>query len=209
MTQSSRRFVREQLAKQHVVADFDCGEESLNTWLHQSASDAIERGYSRVYVWHPHDNHVVGYFTLSSYAIGRGELPAKLARGEYRAIPSLLLGKLALDTSLQGQGLAAALIADAVVEAVKAAQHAAARYLVVDALNEGVADLYEKLGFVRAKPGERSTVRLLARLIDLQAALTATNRALALPPPPPPQPDHSLITDMEKSQEPVEPPQDD
>ncbi len=174
MGRPARRFVREQLATHHLVDVFDCEEDLLNSWLRESARSAVDRGYSRVYVWHQHDDRVVAYFTLSSFAIGRGELPANLARGEYRAIPSLLLGKLALDTSLQGQGLAATLVADAVVEAVKAAQLAGARYLVVDALSANVAELYETLGFVRAKPAEGTTVRLLARLADLQAAMVAS-----------------------------------
>lgn len=179
MPASGGRFVREQLHDQHAVDAFDCGEPELNAWLRDTARSADERGYSRVYVWHEHDDRVVAYFSLSSYAIGRGELPSRLARGEYRAIPSLLLGKLALDVTLRGQGLGDRLMADAVVEALKASQYAAARYLVVDALNERVAALYERFGFVRAKAADTptGTIRLLARLADLRAALPSAATA--------------------------------
>lgn len=170
MARTPSRVVREQLSPIHDLAAFDSGEHDLDQWLRENAADASTRGYSRVYVWHVGDGRVVAYFTLSSYAIGRGELPSRLGRGEYRAIPALLLGKLALDRSLQGQRLTGLLIADVVIEAVKASQHAAARYLVVDAISERVAQIYERFGFTRAKQSESVTIRLVARIADLEAA---------------------------------------
>lgn len=167
-----RAYVREQLARHHVLSRFDSGERDLDCWLRETAADASVRDYSRVYVWHAGDDRVVAYFTLSSYAIGRGELPSRLRHGEYRTIPALLLGKLALDRTIQGQRLTGLVIADVVSEAVKASRHAAARYLVVDAISERVATLYERFGFVRARQQDDAvTIRLVARITDLQAAL--------------------------------------
>lgn len=168
-----RRYIREQLAEHHDLSRFDSGEPDLDRWLREIAADASARGYSRVYVWHAGDDRVIAYFTLSSYAIGRGELPTRLRHGEYRAIPALLLGKLALDRTIQGQRLTGLVIADVVTEAAKASQHAAARYLVVDAINERVATIYERFGFLRARqPDDAATIRLLARITDLEAALS-------------------------------------
>lgn len=169
---AGRRFVREHLAAHHDLSSFQSGEPDLDRWLTDRAADASARGYSRVYVWHSEDDRVLAYFTLSSYAVGRGELPNRFRYGEYRAIPALLLGKLALDRTIQGQRLTGLLIADVVTEAVKASQHAAARYLVVDALNERAAAIYERFGFVRARQqDEATTIRLLARISDLHASL--------------------------------------
>lgn len=166
------RFIREQLAARHDVSAFACGESELDDWIRIRAASAASRGYSRVYVWHTGDDRVLAYFTLSSYAIGRAELVRRQARGEYRTIPALLLGKLALDGSLQGQGLTRLLVADAVTEAVRASEIAGARYLVVDAISERVASIYERFGFERAAESSGSTIRLVARIADLSATLT-------------------------------------
>lgn len=162
------RFIREQLTVRHNVTEFDCGVPALNTWLRDTAVSAMERGYSRVYVWQDRDV-VVAYFTLSSYLIRRAELTSDSSRGEWREIPALLLGKLALDRALQGEGLARVLLADAIAEAVRAANIAGARYLVVDAIDDAVVALYERFGFTYV--GHGSQRRLLARIADLQASL--------------------------------------
>lgn len=124
----------------------------------------MARGYSRVYVWQQ-DGVVVAYFTLSSYLVLRESLPKQ--QGEWREIPALLLGKFALDRSLQGEGLARALIADAIREAVRAASIAGARLLVVDAISVEAAAIYERFGFSRVGDGDR----LVARIADLAAAV--------------------------------------
>lgn len=162
------RFVREQLGDHHDVTPFDCGVAALNTWLRDTARSATARGYSRVYVWHL-DGVVVAYFTLSSYLIRRDDLDGRSARSEWREIPALLLGKLALDRSLHGEGLARVLIADAIQEVVRAASIAGACYLVVDAIDATVADIYRHFGFDYAGAGAER--RLLARITDLQASL--------------------------------------
>ena len=137
-------------------------------WLRETAQTASTRGYSRVYVWHA-AGVVVAYYTLSSYLIRREDLSTGAARGEWREIPALLLGKLALDRSLHGEGLARVLLADAIQEAVRAAEVAGARYLVVDAIDPTVAEMYQHFGF--AFVGADDARRLLARITDLQASL--------------------------------------
>jgi GNAT superfamily N-acetyltransferase len=165
------QFVREQLATHHDLSNFNSGEPEIDSWLRESALRASTRDYSRIYIWHSGDDRVVAFFTLSAFAITSEALPKNRARGEQRGIPSLLLGKFALDESIQGQGLSRILIADAVAEAVKASQYAAARYLVVDALNPSVVALYEKFGFHRAPDSDTDKTRLFARIKDLAASL--------------------------------------
>jgi GNAT superfamily N-acetyltransferase len=164
---SKSRFVREQLASHHIVGIFNSGEQDIDSWLRESALKASARDYSRTYVWHPHDDHVVAFFTLSTYSLSRDELPKKWAHGEHRVIPAVLLGKFALDLSLQGQGLSRLLIADVVTEVEKASQIAAARYLVVDALSPEVIGLYENFGFQRSLESSAGKNRLFARIKDL------------------------------------------
>lgn len=166
-----RRFVREQLTTQHDSSNFNSGEPDIDSWLRDSALRASSRDYSRTYIWHCGDNHVVAFFSLSAYAITLDELSKKQARGEQKVIPALLLGKFALDESIQGQGFSQILIVDAMTEAVKASRIAAARYLVVDALTPDLVGLYEKFGFKRTLNTEGGRTRLFARIKDLIASM--------------------------------------
>jgi len=164
---ASGRIVREQLANHHDLGHFNSGEPDIDSWLRNSALRARYRNYSRTYVWHYGDEKVVAFFCLSAYSITADELPKKQARGEQDVIPAFLLGKFALDISLQGKGLSRLLIADAIFEANKASKVAAARYLVVDALTPGLANLYEKFGFKRPFGPTGEKTRLHALIKDL------------------------------------------
>ncbi|MDP1719759.1 MAG: hypothetical protein Q8L08_01980 [Candidatus Nanopelagicaceae bacterium] len=161
------RFVREHLASHHDLSEFNSGDEGIDSWLRNSALSAGVRDYSRTYVWHLDDDRVVAFFALSTYSFSRDELPKRLARGEQFAIPAILLGKFALDMSLQGRSLSRLLIADAVTEVEKASQIAAARYLIVDALTPNLVGLYEKFGFQRSLGSLGNNTRLFARIKDL------------------------------------------
>ncbi|MGB5465089.1 MAG: GNAT family N-acetyltransferase [Sedimenticolaceae bacterium] len=63
-------------------------------------------------------------------------------------ISNLLLGRLAVDKSYQGQGLGAVLIADALQRIALASQVMAVYAVVVDALNESAAEFYRQFGFI-------------------------------------------------------------
>lgn len=164
---ASGRIVRERLASHHDLSHFNSGEPDIDICLHNFALRASYRDYSRTYVWHYGDEQVLAFFTLSAYSIAPTELPKKQARGEQNLIPAFLLGKFALDVSLQGRGLSRLLIADAIFEANKASLVAAARYLVVDALTPDLVELYEKFGFKRSVGPIGEKTRLCALIKDL------------------------------------------
>lgn len=162
-----RGFIRERLAANHDLSDFNSGQPVIDFWLKQHALPVGDRDYGRTYVWHTGDDRVVAFFTLSGYILRRDELPEAKRRGEQKEIPSILLGKLALDISLQKRHLGEEVIADAVTEAEKASMHAAARYLIVDALDPTLIGFYEKFGFIRASESIGHDTRLFARIKDL------------------------------------------
>jgi len=165
-------FTCTQLNSKHDLEAFDCGNEALNRWLRQHAQHMHARRYSRVFVWTDQQmgKEVLAYFCLSATAIRREQVQPAARRSELAHIPAFLLGKLALDRRLQGQGLARVLIADAVRIAVRASESVAARFLVVDAVDDHAASVYESCGFSRV-----DGMRLLARLDDLRAAVAEAN----------------------------------
>jgi GNAT superfamily N-acetyltransferase len=161
-------FVSETLAEQHLLERFSCGKEGLDTWLYKHARHAQSLRTARTFVWDAGDQLVVAYFSLAAHLIVRADLPPKVGRGAPNAIPAVLLARMALDWSLHGQGLGGELLVDALTRAVQASEVAAARLVVVDAINEAAASFYEHHGFT-AVPSNR--LRLVQKISDIAAAL--------------------------------------
>ena len=87
-------FRIEALSKYHDRKGFDCGEESLNTFLRQFARQNDEKGLGRTYVAVKEgDPKIYGYYTLSSNSIGFETVPDKLPR---YPVPVIHLGRLAV-----------------------------------------------------------------------------------------------------------------
>lgn len=83
-------------------------------------------------------------------------------------IPAYLLARLAVDRSLHGQGLGSELLYDALDTIVSAAEVAAGRLIVVDAIDETVRGFYRRHDF---QPVEGSTDRLVMKTATARKAL--------------------------------------
>ena len=70
-------------------------------------------------------------------------------------VPILLIGRLAVDVSVQGQGLGAALLADALQRCCAASQIVGARAIVAHALDDEAMRFYARYGFLLSSLGER------------------------------------------------------
>lgn len=160
-------LVSEALGNHHDLAAFVSGQPSLDSWLAQHARGAEARRVARTFVWHQGDSVVVAYYTLAAHVLLKDQLPRALGRGSPERIPAALLARLALDQRLQGQGLGSVALAEALGRVVEATRVVAARFVVVDAINDAAASFYEHHGF-KAIPG---TMRLVQKLSDVAAAL--------------------------------------
>lgn len=141
-------FFRERLRHEHDPSRFTSGNDVLDAWLTEHALRADRSGSARTYVWIDDGDRVVAYYSLAPHIIRREELSSSFGRGSPDRIPSILLARLALDRSLQGQGMGGALLADALAVAVEAIQKAGGRLIVVDAIDETAAAFYEHHGFL-------------------------------------------------------------
>lgn len=163
----TERFRPERLdVESHDLSTFSCGEESLDRWLHEQAVAATKRGTARTWVWTDDDGAVVAYYALAAHKVVRDQVPSSVGRGGPAEIPAVLLARLALAQHLRGQGLGPVLVADALERVVEASQIVGVRLVVVDAMAEPVAELYETLGFRRV-PG---SLLLVQRISDVQAS---------------------------------------
>ena len=154
-------FFRERLGPHHDTSRFISGNGVLDDWLKEHAVGADRSGSARTYVWIDETEKLVAYFSLAPHIIRREELPSRVGRGSPDAIPAILLARLALDRSLQGQGYGAVLLADALDVAVEAIKRAGGRMIVVDAVNEQAVAFYEHHGFVPV-PGNSNRLVLKA-----------------------------------------------
>lgn len=162
------RYISELLTGEHRVEEFDSGVEALDRWLSRHAAHAQAMRTARTVVWHSGDGQVVAYFSLAAHLVVRASLPKRLGRGSPDAIPAVLLARLALDRSLHGQGFGGEALWDALSRAVAAAEIAAARVVVVDAIDASASSFYAHHGFV-AVPDNPN--RLVQKMSDIAAAL--------------------------------------
>jgi len=152
----------EPLGPRHQLEAFRNGRHpSLDEWLRARAY-ASEGLSARTYVictGRP-ANVVVGYYAISTAAAHRAALPsAKLRKGAPQEVPLLLIGRLAINAGFQGQGqgLGAALLADALRRCAAASTIAGVRGVLVHAIDDEAAGFYQRFGFIHAPPlGERT-----------------------------------------------------
>ncbi len=161
-------FTSEALGEHHETTRFNSGNVDLDLWLRDHAMHAGAMNTGRTFVWHPGDGVVVAYFTLAAHLMAKESLTKRTGRGSPNVIPAILLARLALDGSLQRQGLGAELLWDALSRAVAANRQAAARLVVVDAIDERAASFYEHFGF---EPIPGNPTRLVQKMSSIEAAL--------------------------------------
>lgn len=150
----------------HEVADFACGEESLDRWLHRYAGQSERRDATRTFVVADGSGTVRGYYTLVAGQLEHVEATEAVRKGLSRhfPIPVAILARLAVDERSQGQGLGASLLNDALERICRAAQEVAVRAVVVHAINHPAVAFYERFGFRGLSEAPRCLMVTLAEL---------------------------------------------
>lgn len=83
-------------------------------------------------------------------------------------IPVMVIGRLAVDSHWQGQGIGRALLRDAILRTLQAAEIVGIRAILVHAISEDAKQFYEKCGFT-ASPLDSMT--LMVKVNDAHASL--------------------------------------
>ena len=122
--------------------------EALDRYFRTQAGQDARRHIAAPFVLLDEDDRVVGYYTLSSTAVGLAELPASVTKRvpRYPTLPATLLGRLAVDRRRQGQGLGRLLLADALHRVWRS--EIASFAVIVDAKDDGAARFYAREGFL-------------------------------------------------------------
>ena len=138
----------EPLSENHILNAFDCGKHpSLTNWLKKYAIASEKSRSARTFVVH-RANRVVGYFSLAAASIRKQEASPRAAKGQPGyPISVILLARLAIDNTEQGQGLGAALLKDALQRCLQASESIGARAVLVHAIDAEAKAFYQHFGF--------------------------------------------------------------
>ena len=146
----SSRWDVQRLQTFHDKASFDCGKPLLNDWLQHRAGQYDRRDLARTYVGvNPGQLRVLGYYAVSNHQVSHEALPSQEAKGLPTIdVPVILLGRLAVDRTIQRHGLGQYLLIDALCRAKYISQHVGVRAVEVHAIDEDARKFYLKYGFV-------------------------------------------------------------
>lgn len=150
----------------HDRSAFESASAPLDDWLRRTAQQHQQRGISKTFVAISDDEptRILGYYALTACEVLTAQLPQDLARKLPRNVPGIRLGRLAVDRTVQGQGLGEHLLMDALDRSRRVLEHIGIHALFVDAKDERAASFYLKYGF-RPLPQDALTLVLpLARL---------------------------------------------
>ena len=157
----------ERLAPSHELEEFDCGTPSLNEWLKRRARRNEQEGASRTYVVCA-GKQVVGYYCLAAGSVCCLDVPGRVRRNMPDPIPVVVIGRLAIHRDWQGQRLGRALLRDAVLRTLNAAEVAGVRAILVHAISEDAKRFYQSCSFMESPT---NPMTLVVTLEDIKKAL--------------------------------------
>jgi GNAT superfamily N-acetyltransferase len=138
----------EELTKRHLRTTFDCGEPALNDYLKKFALQNAKNNVSKTFVVVSPEAKVLGFYSLSAANIDVESLPSDIRKKlPHYPIPMARLTRLAVDQSMQGQGLGEFLLIDSLQRCVKLAKEMGIFGVLVDAKHEKAKHFYQKYGF--------------------------------------------------------------
>lgn len=152
----------------HERKNFDCGDAALNNYLKQISGQHDKKDISRTFVLTSEQTPetIKGYYSLSLCKVKLDELPDDIAKKYPTEVYCALIGRLAVHSTLQGQGLGSLLLMDAIKEAVTSS--IPTPMIVIDAKSERVSKLYQSFGFMQLPNQPR---RLFMATKDAKATL--------------------------------------
>lgn len=158
----------EPLTVHHDTEAFASGVESLDTWLKRRALKNQATGASRTFVA-CEGRRVIAYYALATSSITGDDASGRFSRNMPNPIPVVALGRLAVDRSLHGQGLGRALVRDAGLRVIQAADTIGIRGIIVRALSLEAKAFYQQVGF---DPSPLDPMLLMVTLADLNSSLS-------------------------------------
>ncbi len=161
-------FKVEKLRRDHVLEGFDCGKEPLNRFLIRNALQGQQANSSQTYLALASDR-VIGYHTLAVGEVAPAAVPDRVKKGlAAHAVPVMLLARLAVSHDWKGRGIGSALLKDALLRTLQAADIAGIRAFAVHAKDDEAREFYSRFDF-ESSPSD--PMHLFLILKDVRALL--------------------------------------
>ncbi len=162
-------FVTEALRRDHPRDSFVSGVAGLDRYLRELALQDVKRRVAGCYVAVAGEGDVAGFYTLAATHVPMDALPPETTKKlpRYPVVPAMLMGRLAIASKYQRQGLGRALVADAVIRTSSLGIGAFA--LIVDAKDKAAVTFYEANGFMLIPNEARRLFLPIATALELQA----------------------------------------
>lgn len=146
-----RSWHEEPVASRHDRQSFDCGEPELNDYLRLYARQNHQSGGAKTFlaVSDGDGKTIFGFYSLSPASVEYARTPQTVSRGLGRYdVPAFRLGRLAVDRTMQGQGLGGQLLLSAGRRCIRAAAEVGWVTLLIDAMSERAARWYAGYGAI-------------------------------------------------------------
>ena len=143
-------WIIEPLERSHEREEFHCGHDALDSFLKTLAGQYEKRGIGRTFVAvRPGEKRVFGYYTSAAGSFSLEALP-RSARKKLpkHSLPTIHLGRLAVDASCQGQRLGETLLVHFLHAVLKTAKEVGVYAVDVRAIDENSRRFYLKYGFL-------------------------------------------------------------
>lgn len=148
------RLAIEPVSSRHKRDAFDCGEPELNDYLQHHAHQNHKKNIAKTFVAVDPNKRVLGYHALSSVSVEFEELPeAQRKHLPHYPIPATLIGRFAVDVSVQRKGLGERLLIDALQRIARTSQDVAVKLIIVDSKSERAKQFYLQYGFMEFTEG--------------------------------------------------------
>ena len=151
---SSRYEPVRKLETSDNVGSFDCGQPALNQYLQRFALVNQKANSAQSYVCCK-DGVVVGFYSLAVGSVEPAAAAGRVIKGLARhPVPVMILARLGVDSNHQGSGLGRALLKDALLRTLQAANIAGIRAILVHAKDDSARKGYLGWGFELRSPLE-------------------------------------------------------
>ncbi|MCC6007925.1 MAG: GNAT family N-acetyltransferase [Rhodobacteraceae bacterium] len=159
----------------HDRSAFSCGFSPIDNFLKSSLSDQIRNGMVAAWIATAGDDPaVLGFYTLGAMAVRADLGPGRWQSAGVPDIPVIYIRAVAVRRDMQGKGLGAALVVDAMRRCLGIADQMGAAAIVLDVLKDDHFErrwnFYEELGFQPLGDPDNKQ-RMFIPMADVRATL--------------------------------------
>jgi GNAT superfamily N-acetyltransferase len=156
----------ESISKSHNRQDFNSSRSSLNEYLKKHARQNNVKNIAKTFIAVNAENKILGYYSLSTSSIEFEELSEEFAKQlPHYPVPAALVARLAVDSSVEGQGLGPRLLIEALQQILSVSNEMAIKVVLVDAIDEEAKGFYLHFGLIEL-PGHKLKLFLPIETID-------------------------------------------